>query len=102
MDTKNEKIPYVDEESAIESRRRESLLPKPENLHQISDTSLNREEARDHAGPLPDSRDLRRRELRRNSISLPELNSIQMDALKKIYDEKEETPAPVSNLVTRL
>lgn len=82
------KIPYVDEEAEIGSRR-ESLLPKSSGQNQISDTSLNREEARDHPGPLPDSTELRRRELRRNSISLPELNSIQMDALKKIHDDEE-------------
>lgn len=84
------KIPYVDEEAEIGSRR-ESLLPKSSGhaSNQISDTSLNREEARDHPGPLPDSTELRRRELRRNSISLPELNSIQMDALKKIHDDEE-------------
>lgn len=84
------KIPYVDEEADIGSRR-ESLKPKSTNItNQTSDTSLNREEALDHPGPLPESGDMRSRKLRRNSISLPELNSIQMDALKSIHDEQEE------------
>lgn len=89
MSEKND-IPYVDEEAEIGSRR-QSLLPKSDHPNQTSDTSLNREEARDHPGPLPDSSEIRRRELRRNSISLPELNSIQMDALKKIHDDEENT-----------
>lgn len=53
-----------------------------------SDSSVNREEARDHPGPLPTSTDIRRG-LRRNSISMPELNSDLMGILQDMYGDHE-------------
>uniref|UniRef100_A0A336KXI7 CSON001889 protein n=1 Tax=Culicoides sonorensis TaxID=179676 RepID=A0A336KXI7_CULSO len=88
---RNSKIPFVDEESTIGIEKDFIQVTSQDvKTPDKSDTSLNREEARDNPGPLPDSTEMRRKELRRNSISLPALNSIQMDALKKIHNEDEE------------
>lgn len=49
------------------------------------------EEALENPGPLPDQDVMSKRSLRRNSISLPEINSIQMNALQKIHEEMENS-----------
>lgn len=69
------------------------IITIPDDLTSTED--LNWEEAREHPGPLPDAATLSQRGLRRNSISLPELNSIQMDALQKIHAEIDENQQQV-------
>lgn len=69
------------------------IITIPDVLTSTED--LNWEEAREHPGPLPDAATLSQRGLRRNSISLPELNSIQMDALQKIHAEIDENQQQV-------
>lgn len=54
-----------------------------------SETLLHKEEAKDMAGPLPNTEQMSRKILRRNSISLPDLNTPLMNALQQLYSGVE-------------
>lgn len=72
-----------------ERNKKVTITIPDDSISNGSDIHLHKDEARDEAGPLPDSQQLAKRTLRRNSISLPDLNTPLMQALKQMYGEEE-------------
>lgn len=76
--------------SPMPSRIKNVVIMIPDDRVSIaSDTLSHKEEAKDTAGPLPDTKQMARKTLRRNSISMPDLNTPMMAVLKNLYAENE-------------